>query len=91
MREILEEFYILMSKFYHMETNKDKNEIFEIALSAIRQELLEKLPEEKNPKHDETGESCGCKYLEEDYPCENEKAGFNSCLSQVKKIVEEIR
>ena len=41
-------------------------------------------------EHDEEGEVCGYKYLEENYPCENKAEGFDDCLSDLTSCLQKI-
>ena len=75
-------------KLTEKEKDSDRAEVNKNLL-AIRQELLEKLPEEANKFHLPDSLVGGVMYNEK--ILDSYINGFNFCLSQVKKMIEEIR
>lgn len=47
------------------------------AKDALYSAIMEEMPKEEEAEHDEDGEKCGCKYMDEGTPCENEIEGHN--------------
>ena len=61
------------------------------AHAAIIDLIFEKMPkEEQIVKHDETGEKCGCKYFDEEYPCEMKQLGRNSALAEMRERINSL-
>lgn len=75
----------LSKKFVDMTIQRNQ------ALSDIEALRISELPKERKITHDEMGEECSCKYLEElEYPCQIAAANFNQCRTQaIKRIKKE--
>jgi DNA-binding transcriptional MerR regulator len=73
-------------KYTKDETIEGQNKLIDQALAQIKDKILEKLPKEKpRSQYVQLGDRDNIGLFERDL----QNAGFNDCLSQIKKIIEE--
>lgn len=65
----------------------ETQQALQYALEVIKKmkQIRQKLEGKKSVEHDEDGEACGCKYLEDDTPCGIKNQAIQSCIDEFKE------
>jgi hypothetical protein len=71
------------------ERDYKKDEFINQATSSLTTLIIKWLEGKRvEVEHDEEGELCGCKYLEDDYPCETKNGSRNQLITE---LIGEVR